>query len=163
MNTGLREYAEWGAIYRTVGLAVIGKRLMRELYDNIPEEKARALGKRNGREEGPQMTIFWFGTFNLENVLRTFGTILARYSGAFHFEHSQEGRLHTVIVRHEMGRNASAYYAEYARAICELLNLQCSVSETDAQILIKAEEQITILANTARSLPNALIEESRKS
>src|SRR5438094_77414 len=123
MNSGLREYAEWGAVYQNAGLAVTGKRLLRELFDNLPEEKARELGRRNGREEAPHMVISWFGNFNLENVLRVFGSILARYSGTFVFEHSQEGRVHTVVVRHEMGSHASAYYAEYARAICELLNM----------------------------------------
>jgi hypothetical protein len=159
MNTGLREYAEWGAVYRSVGLAAVSKRLMREMFDCLPEEKARELGRRNGREEGPQMTIHWFGTFNVQNVLRAFGSVLARYSGTFVFEHTQEGRIHTVVIRHEMGRHASAYYAEYARTICELLQMKCSVSETDAQILIKAEEAVATLVETARGLPSVLTEE----
>jgi len=162
MNSGLREYAEWGAVYQNAGLAVTGKRLLRELFDNLPEEKARELGRRNGREEAPHMVISWFGNFNLENVIRVFGSILARYNGTFVFEHSQEGRVHTVVVRHEMGSHASAYYAEYARAICELLNMPSSVTETEDQVLIKAEEPVAGPAETTQGLPSAFIEERRK-
>jgi hypothetical protein len=162
MNTGLREYGEWGAVYRSVGLAAVSKRLLREMFDSLPEEKARELGRRNGREEGPQMTIQWFGTFNVQNVLRTFGAVLARYSGTFVFEHTQEGRIHTVVIRHEMGQHASAYYAEYARTICELLKMKCSVSETDAQILVKAEEPVATLADSAQGLHAVLAQEATK-
>jgi hypothetical protein len=163
VNRGLREYAEWGAIYRSLGLAVMGKRLMRELYDNLPEEKARELGRKNAREEAPTMVISLFGTFNMENVLRVFENILAKYSGVFVFEHSQDRRVHTVVVRHEMGQHASAYYAEYARTICDLLKMQCSITETEDQVLIKAEEPIGRASENNRGLPAGLIEESSKS
>jgi hypothetical protein len=163
-NKGLREYAEWGAIYRNLGMAVIGKRLMRDLYDNLSEEKARELGRKNALEEAPTFVISLFGVFNLENVLRVFGNILAKYSGVFVFEHSKEGRSHTVVVRHEMGRRASAYYAEYARTICELLKMPCVITETEDQVLIKAQEPIGMVPEDSLSgLPAGLIEESSKS
>lgn len=142
VNDGLREYAEWGSVYLNAGLAVVGKRMLRELFDNLPEEKARALGRRNGREEARPMVLSWYGAFNLQNVLRVFERVLAKYGGTFVFEHSQEGRRHTAFVRHEMGPKASAYYAEYARVICELLNMPATIAETDAQVVIKAEEPV---------------------
>ncbi len=124
---------------------------------------SRVPQKIQGSLDGPpHMVISWFGNFNLENVLRVFGSILARYSGTFVFEHSQEGRVHTVVVRHEMGSHASAYYAEYARAICELLNMPSSVTETEDQVLIKAEEPVAGPAETTQGLPSAFIEERRK-
>src|SRR5947208_14515642 len=97
MNSGLREYAEWGAVYQNAGLADTGKRLLRELFDNLPEEKARELGRRNGREEAQHMVISWFGNFDLENVLRVFGRILAIYTGRFASEHTHECRFHTLV------------------------------------------------------------------
>jgi hypothetical protein len=160
LNEALRQYAEWGSIYQHVGLAVIGKRLMHDMFELMSEEKAREFGRRNGREEAPLMVMSWFGAFNLENVLRLFGSILARYSGAFVFEHSREGRVHTVVIKHDMGRHASAYFGEYARAICELLNMRSAVSETDAQVLIRAEEGLTSLRDAARGLPSSLVQES---
>src|SRR2546430_6639368 len=80
MNSGLREYAEGAAVYQNAGLADTGKRLLRELFDNLAEEKARKLGKRDGSEELKHMVISWVGNFNLENVLLLLGSILARYS-----------------------------------------------------------------------------------
>lgn len=157
-NAGLREYVEWGAVYRSMGLAVTGKRLMRELYDNLSETKARELGRRNAREEAPLMVISMFGVFNLENVLRVFGNILAKYGGVFVFEHSKEGRYHTAVVRHEMGPRASAYYAEYARTICELLKMSCSITETEDQVLIRAEEPVKQASEDSIGLPAGLIE-----
>src|SRR5438552_16603221 len=93
MNSGLREYAEWGAVYQNAGLAVTGKRLLRELFDNLTEEKARELGRRNGREEEPHMVISRNGSVNVENVLRVFGSILDRYNVTFVFGHTHAGRI----------------------------------------------------------------------
>lgn len=157
-NVGLREYVEWGAVYRSMGLAVTGKRLMRELYDNLSDAKARELGRRNAREEAPLMVISMFGVFNLENVLRVFGSVLAKYGGVFVFEHSREGRTHTAVVRHEMGPRASAYYAEYARTICELLKMPCSITETEDQVVIRAEEPVKEASDDSIGLPASLIE-----
>lgn len=141
-----------------MGFAVMGKRLMRELYDNLSEAKARELGRRNAREEAPPMVNSLFGVFSLENVLRVFGNVLAKYSRVFVFEHSKEGHTHTSVVRHEMGRRASAYYAEYARTICELLKMPCSITETEDQVLIRAQEPVAEISEDSLGLPAGLIE-----
>ena len=140
INIALAGYAEWGGIYQSLGLATMSKRLLRELFANLSEERARELGRENGLEEAATLVMFWCRRFDLESVLRTFGGILGRYSGAFAFEHSREGRLNIVVLRHDMGRNASAYYSEYARSVCGLLGMECSVVESEAQVVIHAVE-----------------------
>ena len=155
INIALARYTEWGAIYQDIGLAVMSKRLLRELFANLTEEKARELGRKNGLEEAPTLVIYLCQKFDFESVLKTYGNILGRYSGAFAFDHSREGRLNTVVLRHEMGPNASAYYADYAKSVCQLLGLECSVTESDAQVVIRAIEPIVLSGVAAIPAPGA--------
>jgi hypothetical protein len=159
-SAGLREFAEWGAVYHDYGLAAMSKRLIRTLFDSLPESQARSLGRQNGRDESRHLVVARHLTFNLENVLEVFGNILGRYSGAFIFEHSKQGPVHTVVLRHELGKNASAYYAEYAKAVCELLNMPAAAAETEDQVVITATEPITGLISAGKHLPGLLIEKS---
>ncbi len=135
VNKALTRYVEWDAHAERFGLLSISKRLLKVLFDHLTEEEARELGRRSGKEGGPEMVTFWYKRFDLENTLKTFETLAAKYSNLFKFEHQSDGKIHTLIMRHDTGLKGSAYYAESAKAVFSLLGLKVRTSETEAQVV----------------------------
>ena len=137
VNKALRKYAEWSSVYPEFGV-VVSKTLLRVLFATAPENVVREMGERNGREEGIRMVVRWRKKLDLESVLHVFGKILAHYSGLFVLDYSKNDDEVIVVLKHDMGLRASAYYAEYAKSLCRALGMAHDVTETEGQVLIKA-------------------------
>ncbi len=60
---------------RRFGLLSISRRLLRVLFEHLTDEEARLLGKRSGREGGPELVMFWYKKFDLDNILKAFETL----------------------------------------------------------------------------------------
>ncbi len=135
INKALTRYVEWDVHAERFGLLSISKRLMRALFDHLTDEEARELGRRSGKEGGPEMVTFWYKKFDLENTLKAFETLVSKYSNNFKFEHQNDGKTHTLIMKHDTGLRVSAYYAESAKAVFSLLGLKVKTSETEAQVV----------------------------
>ena len=126
---------EWDANAEKFGLLSISRRLLRALFDHLTDEEARELGRRSGTEGGPELVTFWYKKFDLDNVLKAFETLVSKYSNNFKFEHQFDGKTHTLIMKHDTGPRASAYYAESVKAVFALLGLKVKTSETEAQVV----------------------------
>ena len=137
VNTAIRKYAEWSSVYPEFGV-VVSKTLLRSLFATAPEAVVREMGERNGREEGVRMVVLWRKKLDLESVLHVFGKILAHYSGLFVLDYSKNDDEVSVVLKHDMGLRASAYYAEYAKSLCRALGMTYEVTETEGQVLVKA-------------------------
>ncbi len=135
INKALTRYVEWDAHAERFGLLSISRRLLRVLFDHLTEEEARELGRRSGKEGGPEMVTFWYKKFDLDNILKAVETLLSKYSNNFKLEHQYDGKIHTLIMKHDTGLKASAYYAESVKAVFSLLGLKVKTSETEAQVV----------------------------
>jgi hypothetical protein len=70
-------------------------------------------------------------------VLKAAELLGTAYGNAYTFEHSFDGKSHTIILKHDMGPRMSAYLAESWKMIGERLGVQLDLSETEDQIAIK--------------------------
>ena len=158
-NEALRKHVEYDSYAEKFGLVTISKDLLKTLFGLISDEEARALGKKSGEQTGVALVSFWFKKFNPENVIRSFERIASHYNRNFKFEHSNNGQEHLLILRHDSGPRASAFYAESVKAMFALLNVKVELAESEdqvvAKLLIPEQERATI---TEAPIPVELVQ-----
>ncbi len=135
INKALTRYVEWDANSEKFGLVSVSKRLLRSLFEYVPDKEVRELGTRSGKEGGPEMVTFFYKKFDLDSLLKAFENLTSKYSNNFKFEHHFDGKTHTLVMKHDTGPKASAYYAESVKAVFALLGLRAKTSETEAQVV----------------------------
>jgi len=135
INKALTRYVEWDANSEKFGLVSVSKRLLRTLFDNLEDKDARDLGAKSGREGGPEMVNFFYKKFDLETLLSAFENLTSKYANNFKFEHTFDGKTHTLVMKHDTGLRASMYYAESVKAVFALLGLKAKTTETEAQVV----------------------------
>ena len=81
------------------------------------------------------MVNFFYKKFDLEALLKAFENLTSKYSNNFKYEHHFDGKMHTLVMKHDTGPKASAYYAESVKAAFALLNLNAKTTETEAQVV----------------------------
>lgn len=133
-NKALRRYVEYDVLAERFGLITISKALLRTLFALMTEEQARELGRKSGREAGPGFVTFWYKKFDLENTIKAIRKVTSEYGRNFSFDSSFDGNTHVLIMRHESGKNASAYYSESVKAVFAMLGLDCRMEENEDQI-----------------------------
>jgi len=133
-NKALRRYVEYDVLAERFGLITISKGLLKALFALTTEEQARELGRKSGHEAGPAFVTFWYKKFDLENTIKAIGRATSEYGRNFSFDRSFDGKTHVLVMRHESGKNASAYYAESVKAVFALLGLDCRMEENEDQV-----------------------------
>jgi hypothetical protein len=93
------------------------------------------MGKWWGENQVPGIITFYFKKFDFDSVLKALEFLGAQYGRAFTFEHSFEGKTHTLIVKHDMGFKASAFYAEAVKAAFAHLGLGTDIFVTDDAVI----------------------------
>ena len=158
-NQALRKHVEYDSYAEKFGLVTISKDLLKTLFGLMSDEEARALGKKSAEQTGVALVSFWFKKFNLENVIRSLDRITSHYNRNFKFEHSNHGEEHVLILRHDSGPRASAFYAESVKAMFALLDVKVELEESDDQVvarpLIPEQEMPTI---TEAPIPVELVQ-----
>lgn len=135
INKALTRYVEWDANSEKFGLVSVSKRLLRTLFERLPEDVVREVGKQSGKEGGPEMVTFFYKKFDLDTLLKAFENLTSKYANNFKFEHHFDGKAHTLVMKHDTGLKASAYYAESVKAVFALLGLKVKTLETEAQVV----------------------------
>jgi hypothetical protein len=133
-DKALRRYVEYDVLAEKFGLITVSKALLKTLFALMTEEQARELGRKSGQEAGPVFVTFWYKKFDLENTIKALGKVTSEYGRNFSFDSSFDGKTHVLVMRHESGRNASAYYGESVKAVFTLLGLDCRIEENEDQV-----------------------------
>src|SRR5947209_3608967 len=117
VNTALRHYIEWGRFVENFRLVTSDPRLMKLLWSHLTVDEAREMGLQNGTTAVVEFILYYFRKFDLESVLKTFRVIGAEYSKSFVYSESGVDTNRTIILRHGMGRSASAYYGASLKSL----------------------------------------------
>jgi len=81
--------------------------------------------------------------------MRSFDRVASHYNRNFEFESSHDGQVYVVILRHDCGPLASAFYAEFVKSVFALLDVKVELEETEDQVVAKLfvrkpDEQLTV-------------------
>jgi hypothetical protein len=90
----------------------------------------------------------------MRSVLETFRVIGAEYSNTFVYSESGDDRNRTIILRHGMGRSASAYYGASLKALSGRLGREVELEESDDQLVCKirrVDKEQSVAATTSKA------------
>jgi len=108
----ITKYAEWDRYAERFGYVAVGRQGFKNLFDLLNEEALIAHGKEVGGKNAPDIVRFWFGKLDLGTFL-SFLALHSKYSGIYHYEHSNHGGTHVITVHHELGPRYSIVLANY--------------------------------------------------
>jgi len=137
VNRALRRFIEWGRYVDNFKLVTSDPRLMKVLWSHISIDDARRMGTETGNDAVAEFILYYFHKFDLDSVLKTFRVIGAEYCNAYVYSEFGDQENRTVILRHSVGRAASAYYGSSLKALCSRLGLDLELEESDDQVICK--------------------------
>src|SRR6266705_6113230 len=136
MNKALLRYVDWEYPAGRFGLLTVSTSVMRKLFELLTIDQARTFGKEAGAQFLSEFVNFWFKALDFKALLKALEFLGDRYAREFHFDQSFDGKVHTLIVKHDRGSATSAYYAEALKVLLDRLNLKAETVESDQQVTI---------------------------
>jgi hypothetical protein len=137
VNKAIRKLVEWDSRVQELGFATIRKNTLRRLWDALSEDKAREMGVNAGGPEAVELVLYWFKSFSFDNALMTVSLFGSEYANLYRYEHDFDGRVHTLIVNHDLGKNFSLYLSGMFTETLKLLVADFEVTESERQLLIR--------------------------
>ncbi len=154
VDKALRRYLEWGRFVENFKLVTSDPRLMKLFWSHLTVEEAREMGLQNGNSAVVEFILYYFRKFDLESVLKTFRVIGAEYSNSFVYSESGEDRNRTIVLSHNMGQSASAYYGASLKALSARLGMEMELEESDDQLVCKirlVDKEQTVAPKTLKA------------
>jgi hypothetical protein len=136
MNKALLRHVDWEYPAGRFGMITVSSSVMRKLFELLTIDQARAFGKEAGAQFLSEFVNFRFKVLDFNALLQALEFLGDRYAREFHFDQSFDGKVHTIIIKHDRGSATSAYYAEALRALLDRLNLKGETVESDQQVTI---------------------------
>lgn len=137
VNRALRRHVEWEAYADSFGFMSVPSAVMAKVFSCLTEEQAKELGAWAGENKLAEMVNFWFKKLDLHSSLKVLDLLGSQHGRAFKFESSFDGRTHTLILKHDAGPRASAYYAQQLKGLFARLGNKIETMETDGQVVAK--------------------------
>ena len=110
VNRALRRFVSWDKAFATRGMVSVPSKLLTRLMNDRRPEEARSLGRWAGLQLFVPNMKAQYPTVTVDVAVRGM-SMLSSYGGRFEFDHKLSGKTHTILIRHSLGRNWSAYYA----------------------------------------------------
>jgi len=133
-NRSLRRLVEWEATAEKFGFAQVPLHALERVFNILSEEQARLLGREAGKNMMQELILFWFKKLDREAALKLLA-MSAKYARLFKMEHTSNGSTETLIIKHDRGRNASAYFAELLKSLFQSLETDVTTQETEGQVV----------------------------
>jgi hypothetical protein len=141
----LRRFVEWDYYADRFGLVTVPDAILRKIFGVLTEEQARNVGKWAGDHTIPELINFWYKQITLNTILDSMEMMGNKYGRAFKFEQSTDRDNHTLILKHDKGRQTSAFYSEALKSLATRIGMSTQPTETDEQLVIKVlSKQLTI-------------------
>jgi hypothetical protein len=137
VNKALRRHVEWDARADKFGFMCVPTSIMAKIFDCLTEEEARELGTWSGDKELTEMVNFWFMKLDLDSSFKLLNLLSTRFENSIKFVRSSTGEIHTIILKHDLGPNASIYYSEQLKGLFEHLGYKVETMETPSQVVAK--------------------------
>src|SRR5215472_264808 len=129
-NRSLRKLVEWEDKAEKFGFIQVPTSIVEKAFKILTDEQARELGRDAGTNTIPEMVLFWFKKFNLENVLKALHMI-GTYGNAFRIQYTMDGTTDTVVLKHDRGPRVSSFYSELLMASFKPTGARVDTQETD--------------------------------
>jgi hypothetical protein len=151
-NRALRKLVEWEDKAGKFGFMQVPTSIVEKVFSILSDEEAREIGREAGTNTLPEMVLFWFKKFNIENALKTM-EMIGGYGNSFRLQYTIDGETDTVVLKHDRGPRVSAFYAELLGSLFKPMGAKVETHETDGQVVATIVRPMMSVAGETRESP----------
>ena len=137
VSQGIRRYVDWDLPAERFGQVSVPKPVIKLLYEKLDEDEAREVGRKQG-EAMAEFVTFYYKSASLEKYLDLLD--LQSIPSQITYEHTFNGKTHTVILRHNRGLRTSQSLGETLRVMMNTIGRLATIKETDEQVLVTTDK-----------------------
>jgi hypothetical protein len=100
----------------------------------LTDDEVRELGRWAAMELGSETLRFYNAYPRLDAVLHIYESVISKYGRLYKFHHEVEGKNHTIILTHNMGKKWSIFFGENLKTILGRLGFDLE-TETSANLV----------------------------
>jgi hypothetical protein len=137
VTASLKKLTEWDIAAEKFGFVSIPGFLHAKMYSYFTPEQARELGEWAAKNFGRDFILFRFKKLSLDTVLESLRLFGSR-ARIFSLQHTFDGQMHTIIVKHGLGPKGSVFNEEFLTSLFKvLLNVDPESERTEDQVVIR--------------------------
>ncbi len=106
----LTKYAEWDRYTESFGFISLPRSGLKLIMESLDDETIKQIAEKIGSTQGKELIMFFFKKLTLDTFVSAI-SLFSKYAGFGSYEIESNGRDHTVVLHHELGRKWSIYIA----------------------------------------------------
>ena len=106
----LTKYAEWDRYTELFGFISLPRSGLKLIIESLDDETIKQIAGQIGSSQGKELIMFFFKEISLDTFVSAI-SLFSKYAGFGSYEIKSNGREHTVVLHHELGRKWSIYVA----------------------------------------------------
>ena len=100
----------------------------------LSENEIRELARWSAMELGAETLKFYDAYPKVDAVMHIYENVISKYGRLYNFRHETDGKNHTIIISHRMGKNWSIFFEENLKTIFSRLGIDLD-TETSANLV----------------------------
>ena len=113
----LTKFVEFDQYMDALDYGAVRKTFLVKGLEYLTEEEIRELARWAAMELGSETMSFYNAYPKVDAVLHIYEHIISKYGRLYNFRHEVEGKNHTIILSHKMGKNWSIFFEENLKTI----------------------------------------------
>jgi len=130
----LTRFIEFDQYAEELDYGMVRKLFLVKGLDYLTEDQVRELARWAAMELGAETLRFYDAFPKVDAVLHIYEHVLSKYGRLYTFHHEAEGKNHTILLSHKMGRKWSIFFAENLKTIFGRLGIDLE-AETSASLV----------------------------
>ena len=113
----LTRFVEWDQFAEELDYGMVRKPFLAKGMEYLTENEIREFERWSAMELGSETLRFYNAYPKLDAVLHTYESVISKYGRLYTFHHEVEGKTHTILLSHRMGKNWSIFFEENLKTI----------------------------------------------
>ncbi len=103
----MRRFLEWDIYQPRIGLVSLNRPVFVKIFENLKEKEVIEIASTIGTDEVRDVALFMKGELNIDTFMSWFETQMVNSS--VQVSHMSDDGTHTVVMKHDLGKNWSLY------------------------------------------------------
>jgi len=130
----LTKFVEFDQYIDVLDYGAVRKVFLVKGLEYLSEDEIREFARWAAMELGSETLRFYNAYPKVNSVLHIYEHVIAKYGRLYTFRHEAEGKNHTIILSHRMGKNWSIFFEENLKTIFGRLGIDLE-TETSASLV----------------------------
>ena len=130
----LIRFVEFDQYAEELDYGMVRKLFLVKGLDYLTEDEIRELARWSAMELGAETLRFYDAYPKVDAVLHIYEHVISKYGRLYKFHHEAEGKNHTILISHKMGKNWSTFFAENMKTIFGRLGIDLE-TETSSNLV----------------------------